>query len=341
MKKILATVAQILVTIVLLLWIFHDPEKRQMMVHTLKTVEFIWLLPGILCVGVTLFVQTERWRILLKVQGIQLGWWRTLWLNMIGAFFNLFLLGSTGGDIVKIFYLIKEVPDKKSSAFLSVVVDRVLGVLGLVLVATVLSFWRFDLLYSHPETRRLLGILAIILGSGVAMLMVAFVIERLGWIHLLPKWIPLRMQIIELGKAFFLYAQRTGPVLRALVISAVGQLFLFGSFYFASLAFRSHLSLLDIFSVLPIVLTIASMPISLSGLGVREGLLQTMLNTLYGTPEAVAVLISFTGFLMIMFWSLVGGVLYAAYRPGSAKKAPIQDMTQQISEMEKRIEESP
>jgi uncharacterized membrane protein YbhN (UPF0104 family) len=341
MKKALATAAQILVTIGLLFWIFHDPEKRQMMIRTLKTVEFIWLLPGILCVGVMLFVQTERWRILLKVQGIQLGWWRTLWLNMIGAFFNLFLLGSTGGDIVKIFYLMREVPGKKSSAFLSVVVDRVLGILGLVLVAIVLSFWRFDLLYSHPETRHLLGILAMILGSVVTMLIAAFVIERLGWIYLLPKWTPFRVQIIELGKAFFLYAQRRGPILRALIISAVGQLFLFGSFYFASLAFRAHLSLLDIFSVLPVVLTIASMPISLSGLGVREGLLQTMLNSLYGTPEAVAVLISFTGFLMVMFWSLVGGVLYAAYRPSGAKKSAIQDMTQQISEIEKRIERSP
>lgn len=340
MKKILTTLLQIFVTIGLLLWIFHDAEKRQMMLHALQTAEFIWLVPGVMSVGLVFLVQTERWRILLKVQGIHLGWWRTLQLNMVGAFFNLFLLGATGGDIVKIFYLMREVPDKKTAAFLSVVVDRVLGILGLVVVTLILSFWRFDFLYSHTETRRLLGILAIILGSVVAMLIVACIIERVGWINKLPQWTPLRAQIIELGKAFSLYAQQRGAVLRAVAVSALGQLFLFSSYFFAALAFQAHLSLLDIFSVLPVVLTIASLPISLSGLGVREGLLQTMLSTLYGTPEAVAVLISFTGFLLIMFWSLVGGVVYLLYRSGGPPTVGIQNMTQQIHDLEKGMEES-
>ncbi len=340
MKKILTTAVQILITVLLLLWIFHDAEKRQKMFYALQTAEFIWIFPGLICVGIALLLQTERWRILLKVQRIPLGWWRTLRLNMVGVFFNLFLLGATGGDIVKIFYLMREVPDKKSSIFLSVVVDRVLGLIGLILVAIVLSFWRFNVLYHHEETRRLLGVLMLILCSVLAILVVAFTIERLGWIDRLPKWIPLRMYIIELGTAFSLYARRTGAILRALVISVAGHLFLFSSYFFASLAFRSHLSLLDVFSVLPVVLTMASLPISLSGLGVREGLFETMLYVLYGTPGAIAVLISVTGFLLNMFWSLVGGVVYLFYRPSRAENLHIKDMTQQVHDLEKRFDPS-
>ena len=61
-----------------------------------------------LSLGCAFLLQTERWRRLLRVQEINLGWWRTLRVYLIGAFFNLFLLGATGGDIVKIYYAMRE-----------------------------------------------------------------------------------------------------------------------------------------------------------------------------------------------------------------------------------------
>jgi hypothetical protein len=126
--------------------------------------------------------------------------------------------------------------------------------------------------------------------------------------------------------------------LRVLGISACGHCFVFSSYFFASLAFQSQLSILDVFSVLPIVLTIASLPISLSGLGVREGLLQTTLSTLYGTSGAVAVLISLTGFLLMMFWGLIGGIVYLFYRPSHRVDTGIKEMSREVEQMEEQIE---
>ncbi len=82
---------------------------------------------------------------LLKVQGIDMGWWRTLRVYFIGAFFNLFLLGSTGGDIMKIFSAMRETASK-SAALLSVMVDRMMGLVALVVVASVLCSLRWSLL---------------------------------------------------------------------------------------------------------------------------------------------------------------------------------------------------
>ena len=73
--------------------------------------------------------------------------------------------------------------------------------------------------------------------------------------------------------------------------------------------------MIEILAVLPIILTIASLPISLSGVGVREGLFQNVLASLFGTPESLAVMISITGFLIVVFWGLVGGCVYLVYRP--------------------------
>ena len=60
-----------------------------------------------------------RWWILLKVQQIHLSMSRVAGLFLIGMFYNQFLPGGTGGDIVKTYLLWKETPDKKPGALLA------------------------------------------------------------------------------------------------------------------------------------------------------------------------------------------------------------------------------
>ena len=113
MKRIFFTSLQIAITAFLLWWIFRDPAKRTQMVEALRTADYLWLIPGVASLGCAFLLQTERWRRLLRVQEINLGWWRTLRVYLIGAFFNLFLLGATGGDIVKIYYAMRETSSKR------------------------------------------------------------------------------------------------------------------------------------------------------------------------------------------------------------------------------------
>ena len=89
--------------------------------------------------------------------------------------------------------------------------------------------------------------------------------------------------------------------------------------------------MIEILAVLPVILTIASLPISLSGVGVREGLFQKVLSILYGTAESVAVMISITGFLMVVFWGIVGCFVYQVYSPtGGRRLDEVQDEVQAI-----------
>ena len=91
-------------------------------------------------------------------------------------------------------------------------------------------------------------------------------------------------------------------------------------------------------SVIPIVNTISSLPISLAGIGVREKLFATMLNSLYGTSENLAVLISITGFALGVLWSLIGGIIYLTYRPGDGSHASLGEIEEQVDEIEHQIE---
>ena len=93
-----------------------------------------------------------RWQYLLYVQDIRLPWWRVLALMIIGVFFNVVAPGGTGGDLVKTFYLMKETPGKRTLALLSVIMDRILGLLSVVILAAIFITVRW--IGSLPRSRR-------------------------------------------------------------------------------------------------------------------------------------------------------------------------------------------
>ena len=61
---------------------------------------------------------------------------------------------------------------------------------------------------------------------------------------------------------------------------------------------------------MPIVDVVASLPISISGLGVRERTFDFLLNQLTGTPTGMAVAASLIGFVFHSFWGLIGGIAF-------------------------------
>jgi uncharacterized protein (TIRG00374 family) len=102
LKKAIATAVQIAVTVAILYVLFRDPHRRAEMANTLSNANFNWLFLGFAMYGVVELVAGWRWQLLLRVQGIELGWFRVFSLLVIGVFYNFFIPGGTGGDVVKI-----------------------------------------------------------------------------------------------------------------------------------------------------------------------------------------------------------------------------------------------
>ena len=116
MKKILVTLFQLSVTIAVLYWVYHDPDRRAQMAEAIRGAQYRWVVMGILAYVVVEAAAAFRWHVLLKVQGIHLSLPRLSGLFLIGMFYNQFLPGGTGGDIIKSYYLLKETPDQKAGA---------------------------------------------------------------------------------------------------------------------------------------------------------------------------------------------------------------------------------
>jgi uncharacterized protein (TIRG00374 family) len=333
MKRVITTAIQISVSLALIAWIFHDEHKRAQIVTALHTANLGWFLPALAAFGLVLVLQTQRWQLLLRAIGIRFAWLRTWQLVMVGMFFNFVLPGSTGGDVVKIFYAMRETESEKAAAFLSIVLDRVMGLLALALVSAVVVLWKFQALMSTPIAQGLLAAIALILGGSVAVTVVAAVVAALHLENRLPARMPLRRGILDLAVATRLYAKSPGALLGAFGLSVLVHLIIFATFYFSARAFMAALGLADIYSVMPIVNTLTALPISLQGVGVREQLFEHLLSGLYGTPAAIADLVSMGGYLVTVAWSLVGGLVFMFYRPSDGRTASLREMSAATKEV--------
>ena len=340
MKKVLVSVFQLSVTVAVLYWVYHDPNRRAQMVEALRNAEYRWVFMAMLAYLVVEAAAAFRWHVLLKVQNIHLSVPRLLSLFFIGLFYNQFLPGGTGGDIIKSYYLLKETPGKKAGALLAVVFDRFIGLVALVAVTATLITLRYDFLAQKPETRNLLWLLLALLSASVAFLGATFVISGFRLFRFFHAHFPGRDKLIEIFAAYHLYARHWRATLVAFGASIIAHLATFTAFLFAAYALGVRVPLINFFAIMPVERTISALPISFAGIGLREKVLQIMLNGLCGVPEAKAILIGSLSFVIILISCLPGALIYLFYKPsGITEHVNLREMEEEVVTLEHELGE--
>ncbi len=87
----------------------------------------------------TLLCQFSRWYILVRAVDLPFTYRNALRLGLVGYFYSMFLPGSIGGDLVKGYFIAKDHPHKRAVAIATVVIDRLFGLFGLLLLAAVVG----------------------------------------------------------------------------------------------------------------------------------------------------------------------------------------------------------
>jgi len=350
MKKTLLTILQLAVTGALLYWVFHDPAVREAMGKAIGQAHFRWIVAAILVYLVVEVAAALRWHILLKVQGINLTPFRVGGLFLIGMFYNQFLPGGTGGDVVKTYLLWKETPGKKPGALLAVLFDRMIGLIALIVITGILIFLRYDWLTRETGTRLddspfhnpkfYVLVVLVIFGSSVLFVVTTFLISGFNLVRHLPNRFPGREKLIEIGAAYHLYARHWRATAAAFVASLVCHLGTFATFLCVAYAFRANVAVIDFFAIMPVERTISSLPISFAGVGTREFILQVMLFNLCGVEQGTTRLIGMTGFLVILLCCLPGGIVYFFYKPsGATGHVKMREMKEEFATLEHKIVE--
>ena len=286
--------------------------------RTLALVGPLSLVLSFVLMGMTILVGVWRWRMVLRVQGLILPWGRAAEISLVAHFFNSFLLGSTGGDLMKAYYAARETHHRKTEAVVTVFVDRLMGLWAMLLFAGLMMVPNLSLLFSHDRLRALALMIVAMLVVGSGVVVVAF---RSGlskgwpgahaWLRRLPKGEGLERSLEscrQFGREPFFIVRTLGVSMLLNSICVLQVLVL-------SWGLHLKISPVALFVIVPIIICLSAIPITPSGLGVRENLFVFMLaEPSINVPATSALSLSLLAYAGSLFWSLVGGVVYATFR---------------------------
>jgi uncharacterized protein (TIRG00374 family) len=313
---------QIVVTIGLIWWLLHDPARRADMAAALARADLWWLLAAMASAGACEFFGIIRWQLFLKMLHLHVPLAETTRLFFIGAFFNQFLPGTTGGDVVRVLYLMREHPEHRTAGFLSVAVDRLLAVLVLVAMGLAFAWSRSEWFAQSATVGNTMKIFAIILFVMAVGLVASFVLTKRHLVERLPARMPFRDAIVKLSKLWQLCIENRREALLGAFYTIPMLVTFFAAFYFVARAFTPKVDFLDMMSIMPLVTAVSSLPISLNGIGVREALLDELLYVLCGVAKGTGMLVSIAGMVVYLIWGLPGGWFYLSRRRLEKMKAP-------------------
>lgn len=276
------------------------------------------LVLSVALMAMTIVLGVVRWRMVLRVHGLNLPWSRAAEISLVAHFFNSFLLGSTGGDLLKAYYAARETQHKKAEAVMTVFADRLIGLWAMLLFAGLMMVPNIGLLQAHVRLRAVsLAVLAML----AACSLLAFLAFRGGvsrkwggardWLRRLPQGERID-RLLESCREFGrqpLFLTRTLGVSMALNAFCVLQVLAL------CWGLRVEVSPLAMFLIVPIIICISAVPITPAGLGVRENLFVFLLaGATMNVPPTLALAVSLLAYAGSLFWSVVGGIVYITFR---------------------------
>jgi len=216
-----------------------------------------WLLAAFLLTLPPFLIVSYRFKVILSSQGIDVPFRQALRWTMVGSFFDLAMPSSNGGDFIKAGYVIKHVgAGLRTRAVMAVAFDRVIGLLGLFLLAAVVSVLGWSVLKSLPARHLVVGMS---FAAGVGPL-IAFRIAgsrriynntRINHWLLAHAW---GLRLKQMIGSFNALRERPRILLSALGLSMLNHIFWCTALLFIAIAVGNAVSPLKGFIVFPLAI---------------------------------------------------------------------------------------
>ncbi len=309
MRRYVVLAVKLSVSIILLVVLFARIDVAQLW-QTAKLASVPWLIAAIAVFATSTIVASWRWNLLLKTQQIEITLRSLLGTFLIATYFNNFLPSNIGGDVVRIGDTARHT-NSKTLATTVVLMDRILGLIALVLVAA-LGATAIGRLHHAAAPIWPVWLWAGFLAGAAATTPAVFapagfgrLLRPLTVFH--PEWVGTR--ITTLTGALARFGEDPGVLVSAFMgaILVQGALVLF----YAAVAYALHLDIAfwDLAVVVPMSFVVQLLPVSVGGFGVREAFFSYYFHRI-GQPIEDAVLLSLVGQALLMLFSLSGLGVY-------------------------------
>jgi uncharacterized protein (TIRG00374 family) len=308
-RRILFQSIKILVSLALIVFLLYKISPSKLAAH-LRGVNPFVLSAGVGVFFLSSFLGSIQWHLLLRAGSIEIPFSKSFRLYFVGLFFNNFLPANVGGDAVKI-YDVARIGNDPYQVFAITLLDRIIGITGLCILAVAASC----IALGRGGGYRIISYLIIFIAC-IAPVFALVLNRRLsGGVRNLFG----RIQFRGLGERFHYVFGQLGSFarLRALLgrltlLAVVVQSMRVATHILVGTALGVDLApmaLVYFYVFVPLLGLVMILPISVNGLGVREGT-GVLLFAQIGISSEQALLMEFITYVVMVLVSLIGGVFF-------------------------------
>lgn len=290
--------------------------------------------PGLITLAAGLFflsnlIGSWLWARLLRAQGVPIPYYKAASYYFVGLFFNNFLPSNIGGDIARISDARKHA-EHVSPVFSATLMDRLIGVLAIGFVAVLASVGALD----HPRLYAIYASTLLVFALALGLFLAIFRRSMLEALERPFRWIGAHR--VERGIARLLddlhgYRSQGRTLAVAFAASTLVQISRILVHYVVGLALGVRVAASYYFLFVPVLAALVSLPISLNGLGVREGA-AVVLFQMAGMTRQQSFAIPFLTYLLSVLISLLGGLIFISRPPRRALNRHLERRRQRRQE---------
>lgn len=268
-----------------ILYILFKKSDFEKLKNIFKGVSFPYYILALLSFNTFQVLVALRWKFICESWGFKTKYFFYLKTYLMGYSLNTVFPGIIGSDILRAFFLTKEGLHWKKAS-LSVFFDRMFGLSGIFLIL----LWSLPLFGNFLPSKFYYFLLYLVYGTLLAAILANIIIIK----YYSPEY---------LKPVLFPYNLK--PLFLGFIIQTLFVL----QFIFLSKALHLNLDLAYFFVIIPVVSFLAALPLSISGLGVREGTLSYFLSLLHYSLE-YGISLGLLGYSLILLSSLPGLYFY-------------------------------
>ncbi len=268
-----------------ILYILFKKTDLEKLKGIFKNISLPYYILALISFNVFQMLIAFRWKIICEVWEFKTKYIFYLKSYLMGFSLNTIFPGTVGGDVLRTLLLTKEGFNWKKAS-LSVFYDRLFGLLGIFFIL----IWSLPIFGDFLPYKFYIFLICLVYGVVLTALLASVIVIRFySPEYLKPVLFPHNIKPLFLG--------------------FIIQNFFVLQFIFLSKALHLHIKLIYLFVIIPVVSFLAALPLSISGLGVREGTLSYFLSLLHYSVE-YGISLGLLGYSLILISSLPGLYFY-------------------------------
>lgn len=268
----------------------------------------VWILLGCVALYVLGYlISVVRWQRLLVAEGIRLPFGRLGLVYFEAAFFNLFLPTVIGGDLVRGYFTYR-LTKGHDAAIPSIFLDRASGFAALMCIAVSALGLAYGTWQDPAVAGAVLAVAALFAGGVVVVLHDGLKHRTSALLHVagLARF---EVKLEGMVEALQRYRRHRWALLQAFLLSVLIQALVIVTYYVLGVGLTVDVPLAYYFVFVPLITTLAMLPVSVAGLGVREsGVVYFFAKV--GVDAATALSLSLAWFSVTLIVSCLGGLAF-------------------------------